>query len=363
MRRVLAWFGRRRVYGPVLTFTVLFYTGLAVWALMPRHTGGTGATATQTETAAPADEIKGVEDPDLDREQLKEREARFRERLEQDPRLATAIGGTAVLVLSLSLMVYAWILWRRLCGRPVLPRLHRPEAPRWRRRDVGEAFVMILFVEAALVTVQAILSIVIDLRALGSDFLLMANSLARNVLVAAYVILLVRRRYAQPVSDLGLAGPGAVRGVGVGLAAYVAALPLLFLTLLAMAALTQALSYEPEPQKVVQIYMKESAERHLPFFTLFVAVLGPMIEEVFFRGFAYPALKARHGAAAAMLGSSIIFAIVHLNLAAFVPIVLLGVFLAYLYERTGSLVPSMAAHATHNTIMVLFTLGFKNLSV
>jgi membrane protease YdiL (CAAX protease family) len=96
--------------------------------------------------------------------------------------------------------------------------------------------------------------------------------------------------------------------------------------------------------------------------TFFVAALGPAMEEVFFRGFAYAGLRRRIGAFAGACVSSAAFAALHMHWIAFTPIFLLGLFLAYLYEISGSLVPSITAHALHNVLMVALTLSFKGLS-
>jgi membrane protease YdiL (CAAX protease family) len=110
------------------------------------------------------------------------------------------------------------------------------------------------------------------------------------------------------------------------------------------------------------MYLRKGAEPYLIYLTLFVAVLGPVFEEIFFRGFAYPPFRQRFGVRWAMVGVSAIFALFHMNAILFIPIFLLGVFLVTLYEKTGSLVPSITAHICHNLIMVGLTLGFKNLS-
>lgn len=366
MRAAAEFMRRRKVFSVVLILTILFYGALALSALVrsPVPSEATKDLKASVMTAVEEASVRPqADDRDLDPDELKEKQQRFKQRVIEDPRLAARIGGIVFLLLSLGLLVDLWALTRCVSGRPVLPRIHEAlSRPRWGLGQVAEAFVVILFVEMVLVLTQIGISSVYDLRRFGQDLMLMANSLARNSIIAGYVIWLVRRRFAHPVSDLGLTRSGAVRGVGLGLLAYLAVLPVLFLTLIVTALIAQAVSYDPAPQKIVQIYLKESTEKHLPFFTLFVGFLGPMIEEVFFRGFAYPALRQRMGLGAALLASAAIFSVAHLNLVAFVPIVILGVFLAYLYERTGSLVPAMTAHAAHNTIMVVFMLGFKNLS-
>lgn len=89
------------------------------------------------------------------------------------------------------------------------------------------------------------------------------------------------------------------------------------------------------------------------------ALLAPVIEELFFRGFFYSALRARIGVWPAILASGVLFALVHFNLWLFVPVALIGVILAYLYERTGSLGPPIVLHALNNlsSILALYLVG------
>lgn len=88
-------------------------------------------------------------------------------------------------------------------------------------------------------------------------------------------------------------------------------------------------------------------------FALLVAVLVPVAEETFFRGFVYPPLRRRYGARLATLLSAAFFAAVHLQVVNFLPILLLGVVLAAVYERTGSLLPAMVIHAANNLVALI----------
>jgi membrane protease YdiL (CAAX protease family) len=81
----------------------------------------------------------------------------------------------------------------------------------------------------------------------------------------------------------------------------------------------------------------------------------PIGEEVFFRGFIFSTLR-RWGWAWAVTLSSLLFAAVHLQVVHFFPILLLGVVLAVLYQRTGSLVASIAVHGVNNLIAALASL-------
>lgn len=78
------------------------------------------------------------------------------------------------------------------------------------------------------------------------------------------------------------------------------------------------------------------------------AVLAPLAEEIFFRGYVFRSYLAAKGPVRAYIASSLLFASLHLNLAAFVPLFVIGLILAFLYHRSGSLVPSIIAHALNN---------------
>ncbi len=84
-----------------------------------------------------------------------------------------------------------------------------------------------------------------------------------------------------------------------------------------------------------------------------VAVLAPVAEEVFFRGFLYGGLRRRVGVGAAMLLSTVFFTALHLSIGLFIPILVLGLFLAWLYEHTGSLYPGILLHAANNALALL----------
>jgi len=79
-------------------------------------------------------------------------------------------------------------------------------------------------------------------------------------------------------------------------------------------------------------------------------VLAPVAEEVFFRGFLYAGMRSRWGVGWALVASSLIFALIHLTPSVLPPLFIMGLLLAYLYERSNSLWPSVLLHAAVNSI-------------
>jgi membrane protease YdiL (CAAX protease family) len=83
-------------------------------------------------------------------------------------------------------------------------------------------------------------------------------------------------------------------------------------------------------------------------------VFAPVFEELIFRGLLYGTLRARLAWPAAALGSALVFALAHgYGAAGFLSVFLSGVLWAWVYERTGSLLPSMAAHVVNNAAVAL----------
>lgn len=89
--------------------------------------------------------------------------------------------------------------------------------------------------------------------------------------------------------------------------------------------------------------------------TLAIAV-APVFEETFFRGFMYPAFKHRLGTVGGLVVVSLLFASVHLNLNAFVPVFVLGAMLGLAYEITGTILVPITIHVLFNTANLILLL-------
>ena len=84
-----------------------------------------------------------------------------------------------------------------------------------------------------------------------------------------------------------------------------------------------------------------------------VVFVAPIAEEIFFRGVAFNAWLREGGRRYAYIGSAALFAVIHVSLVSLVPIFMLGLALAWVYERSGhTLLAPMAMHATVNGISV-----------
>ncbi|NQT11902.1 MAG: CPBP family intramembrane metalloprotease [Planctomycetes bacterium] len=84
--------------------------------------------------------------------------------------------------------------------------------------------------------------------------------------------------------------------------------------------------------------------------------LGPGIgEELLFRGYIQTRLRRRWGPGWAIFCTSIMFGIMHFDLVQGSFAVVVGAFLGYLTERTGSILPAMVCHTLNNMLSTLDT--------
>lgn len=88
-------------------------------------------------------------------------------------------------------------------------------------------------------------------------------------------------------------------------------------------------------------------------FAISMMALTPAIcEEVLFRGYIQRQAERTMGTAAAIVFSGLIFGLYHLRPTQALPLGLLGIYMAYITWRSGSLVPAILVHLANNTFAV-----------
>lgn len=94
---------------------------------------------------------------------------------------------------------------------------------------------------------------------------------------------------------------------------------------------------------------------------LCISVLGPVLEELLFRGAVTKELLRRYSPAKAIVISGLIFGLVHINPVQVVSASLSGFFFAWLYYRTRSVVPGILIHIVNNSLSTWLTLTYPEM--
>jgi membrane protease YdiL (CAAX protease family) len=127
---------------------------------------------------------------------------------------------------------------------------------------------------------------------------------------------------------------------------------MIFVLSVVIAAVMQRLGVEQTQSAQFRGIQGVGPEQFLGLWLLF-AVVAPICEETFFRGYVFAALRGRYGRPIAYVGSALLFAVVHLNLPAIVPILVMAMGLAFLYDRSRSVVPGIVAHGLNNAVALM----------
>ncbi|PWU17696.1 MAG: hypothetical protein C5B50_10775 [Verrucomicrobia bacterium] len=110
------------------------------------------------------------------------------------------------------------------------------------------------------------------------------------------------------------------------------------------------LHLQPEEQVPVQVLQTASSTMEIVALGVITILIAPMAEEILFRGILYPWIRQAGFPRVALWGTSLLFAAIHGNMAAFLPLLILAVVLAILYEQTNNLLAPILAHSLFNVL-------------
>ncbi|MGA9777939.1 MAG: lysostaphin resistance A-like protein [Limisphaerales bacterium] len=127
----------------------------------------------------------------------------------------------------------------------------------------------------------------------------------------------------------------------------------------AMNALTR-MGWPPEPETAVKVLTNAQAWWLRAYLGVFTVAIAPVAEEFIFRGMLYPFIKQSGWPRVAWFGVSFLFALIHWDAAAFLPLFLLALVLTWLYEKTDSLLAPITAHALFNAVNLVVLCLFQN---
>jgi membrane protease YdiL (CAAX protease family) len=186
-----------------------------------------------------------------------------------------------------------------------------------------------------------------EVTLLGSAVILVAAQ--AGLLIVGYLLVYRTRALASLAGRDPLAA--ILTGLGYGVLAWFGSSVVLVLVTALLTAVGQPPPTGPAEQAIAMLD---------PWLVVVaIVVFAPIAEELFFRGIVFNAWLRESGRRWAYIGSAALFAVIHLSLASLLPIFLLGLALAWVYQRTGNLLAPIVMHATVNGISVAAALAFR----
>lgn len=113
----------------------------------------------------------------------------------------------------------------------------------------------------------------------------------------------------------------------------------------------------PTPEYLTEMY--NESENSIGWLSILtVALVGPVLEELIFRGVVLKGLLHRYTPLQAIFISSVFFGLVHLNPWQFFGALGIGIISGWIYWKTNNLILPIAMHISNNLIFALFGIYF-----
>jgi membrane protease YdiL (CAAX protease family) len=195
----------------------------------------------------------------------------------------------------------------------------------------------------------------------GIPAVALLGQVAGTLATAGFTCHVVLRVIGQPAGTLGLARTRCSSYVGAMVCIVLAFIPLQAVSVLWTVVLHDLGGFALESQDVVREFREYARQGDAVSMICFAAagvIVAPIGEELLFRGVLHGYLREHWGRLPGAILSGAAFAAVHRSLLGFAPLMILGVLLARIYDRSGSLYPAMLFHAAFNaTSLALLSLS------
>lgn len=220
--------------------------------------------------------------------------------------------------------------------------------------SVKESILLVLVgLFGVTLVVVALLVVLIKLGAipveLTSDSFMTYCVLPAQAVSSLAIIVLVRRRLKSTGaawSDVGFRRAPLKKSIGYFLAYYTGLIGFVILAAIVAVATGAMTSDASEPAAAA-----ESVQKSALFITILTTVIiGPIIEEIIFRGILFPALLQKYSPVIGGLVTALIFAAVHIDPIRIVLLLPLAFYLSFMRHKLGSIYPGIALHMSWNAL-------------
>jgi len=142
-------------------------------------------------------------------------------------------------------------------------------------------------------------------------------------------------------------------GFGLSIKDYrIAGLIMIGTVALALGIISPLVNLLPIPEWFLEVMKNMGSPTHFAMLIAFV-VAAPVLEEIIFRGIILDGLLKKYSPTTAIIASSILFGLIHMNPWQFISAFLGGIFIGWVYYRSRNLSLAIIIHATNNLFFTL----------
>ena len=178
-----------------------------------------------------------------------------------------------------------------------------------------------------------------------------------NLAIETGVILITCKYIKSSYLDFRL---NTSRALGV-IKNYLMILPILVGTIFINSFILEKSGITTSINPAIELFLKI---KNIPLLSLLlfqIIFLGPVAEELFFRGFIYKLLRKKYNFLLSAVCSSLLFTMLHRSSHDILPLLILSISLCYIYEKSKNIASPILFHIIHNSLSISFLLLIKTL--
>ncbi|MCM8787707.1 MAG: CPBP family intramembrane metalloprotease [Candidatus Omnitrophica bacterium] len=141
---------------------------------------------------------------------------------------------------------------------------------------------------------------------------------------------------------------------------YTMLFPLIFIAFTLSNLVFKNFKIESSINPAITILLSLNNKMLANLFFVQIIFLGPLAEELFFRGFIYKLTRTQFSFFFSALFTSFVFALLHRTFYDILPLTIISMLLCYIYEKTQNLANAFILHFLHNSLNLIGILLLKS---
>lgn len=186
---------------------------------------------------------------------------------------------------------------------------------------------------------------------IGEQWTYLFSKIITNIIV---IILLLKIYFKPNSDDKRSVDVNYTRSITLSCLLMILLLTISF-RLITLVSFNPIMNYLASKSKMLH-YIKEIASQTNPYLlVLEITLIGPIIEEILFRGIILNGLLKKYSPSKAILFSSLLFSLIHGNLPQMFNALFFGILLGLIYIKTKSLYAVIFTHIIANTLSIILS--------
>lgn len=223
----------------------------------------------------------------------------------------------------------------------------------WKLEDsaaLAMIIVALLFLTKTIISVLLLNGLIEENQLVPISIIL--QTLLFHIPIVLIILIMIYKRGQSFSSALNIRPKAILEDAGKGIVAYLASMPVIILANVISWIALHSAGVPQEPQFAIQVLIDPNPLWLKMYLIVMAVISAPLAEELLFRGVCFPALAKRTSPVRAAILISLLFATIHMNAYALLPLFVMALALSAAYACTKSIIVPLTMHAIFNAVNI-----------